>query len=175
MAQIDRLALILDAAAGVTRGLDKALEGVGLSTAQYRVLAALAAAERNGEPLTPSQLAALLLQEPHSISGLLNRLEDKGIIIRASDRADRRVRWITLSDEGKRLARVGAEVYDSVCIDFDTALEAAYDAGGERVDMRVGMIGDDHALGKHLAPAGVAISRIDATKRAAALYRVAGR
>ena len=62
-----------------------------LSVAQQRILALVYFAKEN---LTPSMLAALLLQETHSVSGLLNRLEDRDLITRTRDRQDRRVVWV---------------------------------------------------------------------------------
>ncbi len=82
------IALLMDAAAVVERALEKRLFSVGLSVPQYRLLAALASAS---DPLTPTMLSALLLQETHSVSGLLNRLDDRGMIERVHDRVDRRV------------------------------------------------------------------------------------
>jgi DNA-binding MarR family transcriptional regulator len=66
------LMTLVDAANVAQRGLEKRLSHLQLSVAQQRILAMVYFAK---EPLTPSMLAALLLQETHSVSGLLNRLE----------------------------------------------------------------------------------------------------
>ena len=63
--------------------LEKRLSELKLSVAQQRILALAYFAK---EPLTPSMLAALLLQETHSVSGLLNRLEDRDLITRTRER-----------------------------------------------------------------------------------------
>src|SRR4030065_242484 len=81
---------LIDAANIAQRGLEKRLSHLNLSVAQERILALVYFAKEN---LTPSMLAALLLQETHSVSGLLNRLEDRDLITRTRDRQDRRVGW----------------------------------------------------------------------------------
>ncbi len=101
------IALLLDAAAVVERGLEKRLFSVGLSVPQYRLLFAVASAK---EPLTPTLLSALLLQETHSTSGLLNRLDDRGLIAREHDKLDRRVVWVSLTEDGRAVVRKATEL-----------------------------------------------------------------
>jgi DNA-binding MarR family transcriptional regulator len=92
---------LVDAANIAQRALEKKLGHLKLSVAQQRILALVYFAE---ESLTPSMLAGLLLQETHSISGLLNRLEDRDLITRTRDRQDRRVVWVGLTAKGRKVA-----------------------------------------------------------------------
>ena len=101
------LMTFIDAANMVQRGLGKRLSPLHLSAAQQRLLALLHLAS---ESLTPSMLAALLVQESHSVSGLLNRLEDRDLITRSRDKGDRRVVWVGLTEEGRKLAQASIEI-----------------------------------------------------------------
>jgi DNA-binding MarR family transcriptional regulator len=98
---------LVDAANVAQRGLEKRLSHLQLSVAQERILALVYFAR---EPLTPSMLAALLLQETHSVSGLLNRLEDRDLITRTRDRQDRRVVWVGLTAKGKKVAEEAIQI-----------------------------------------------------------------
>ncbi len=111
--------LLIDAGNIVQRAVDKRLSTLDLSTAQLRILTHVYFAEGQ---LTPGLLGALLLQVPHSISGLLNRLEDRGLITRTHDRMDRRVVWIGLTDEGRELAERAMDVMRDAVADLDAPL-----------------------------------------------------
>src|SRR3972149_4723693 len=95
------LMTLVDAANIAQRGLEKRLGGLKLSVAQQRILALVYFAK---ESLTPSMLASLLLQETHSISGLLNRLEDRDLITRTRDKQDRRVVWVGLTPQSRKVS-----------------------------------------------------------------------
>ncbi len=101
------LMTLVDAANVAQRGLEKRLGHLKLSVAQQRILALVYYAK---ESLTPSMLAALLLQETHSVSGLLNRLEDRDLITRTRDRQDRRVVWVGLTPKGRKVADEAIEI-----------------------------------------------------------------
>ena len=101
------LMTLVDAANVAQRGLEKRLGHLKLSVAQQRILALVYYAKEN---LTPSMLAGLLLQETHSVSGLLNRLEDRDLITRTRDKQDRRVVWVGLTPKGKKVAEEAIEI-----------------------------------------------------------------
>lgn len=96
-----RVASALNRARDIEHYVEKMLmqEGpISLSTAQGRILCLVEA-----EPgITPSELGKWLHQRIHSISGLLNRLEDAGMIIRTRDRVDRRVVHVMLEPRGQQ-------------------------------------------------------------------------
>ena len=110
---------LIDAANVAQRGLEKRLAPLKLSVAQQRILALVYYAK---EQITPSMLAALLLQETHSVSGLLNRLEDRDLITRTRDRRDRRVVWVDLTPEGKKIAEESIGLSLELAQAFDPAL-----------------------------------------------------
>lgn len=101
------LMTLVDAANVAQRGLEKRLGHLKLSVAQERILALVYFAKEN---LTPSMLAGLLLQETHSVSGLLNRLEDRDLITRTRDKQDRRVVWVGLTPKGRKVAEEAIQI-----------------------------------------------------------------
>jgi DNA-binding MarR family transcriptional regulator len=111
--------VLIDAANVAQRSLEKRLVDLKLSVAQQRILALVYVAK---EPLTPSMLAALLLQETHSVSGLLNRLEDRDLITRTRDKQDRRVVWVGLTSEGKQVAEEAIDVALKISKEYDSIL-----------------------------------------------------
>ena len=76
--------------------------GVELSPSQT---AALATIERHG-PLTPSELAARERVQRPTVTRVLARLEESGLVVRAPDPADRRSSLVSVSDEGRSLLAV---------------------------------------------------------------------
>src|SRR3954470_9269327 len=64
--------------------------------------AALATVERHG-PLTPSELATRERVQRPTITRVLDRLEETGLVMRAADPADRRSSLVTLTPAGTAL------------------------------------------------------------------------
>lgn len=133
MLQAETTAL-LEAASLADRAIERSLAFANLSTTQYRLMEHVGATPG----IQPSVLAARLLQESHSVSGLLNRLEDRGLIARANDRQDRRVIHVRLTREGdvlllacrEKVAGAEAQIQahlvdgDNTIADFRDRLEA---------------------------------------------------
>lgn len=113
------LMTLIDAGNVAQRGLEKRLSHLKLSVAQQRILGLVYFAKEN---LTPSMLAALLLQETHSVSGLLNRLEDRDLITRTRDRQDRRVVWVELTAAGRKVAEEAINIVVSMSKELDPVL-----------------------------------------------------
>jgi DNA-binding MarR family transcriptional regulator len=78
---------------------DAAAEANGLTGAQARLLAYVA-----GGPAPMNQIAALLRCEPSNITGLVDRLEARGLVTRQPSPADRRVKLIAATAEGAQLS-----------------------------------------------------------------------
>lgn len=106
------LALLVGAAARFSSEYDAAAEAHGLTGTQARLLAHIAAG-----PAPMNRLAALLRCEPSNVTGLVDRLEGRGLVARRPSPNDRRVRLIAATAEG---ARLSAEVWAGL----DTAAEA---------------------------------------------------
>lgn len=86
--------------AALARRLRAATSGDGLSPARLGILAGL---RRNGGGMTASALAADLGIQPQSLTRLLADLEDRRLIARHTDSADRRRSLITLTAAGTAL------------------------------------------------------------------------
>ena len=70
----------------------------GLSSPQIGTLRVLA----RGGNSTPTELAEALHLSPQTMAGILQRLEQRGLIARERDAADRRSFVVRLSEEGKK-------------------------------------------------------------------------
>ncbi|GAA3072809.1 MarR family transcriptional regulator [Streptomyces glomeratus] len=70
-----------------------------LTGAQARLLSLLSL-----EPLPMRRLAQKLKCEPSNVTGIVDRLEVRGLVERRPDPADRRVKVAAATDEGRRLA-----------------------------------------------------------------------
>lgn len=100
---------VLRTARILERTIERKLQPTGLSVPQFEILALVA----RYQVMRPKQIAAGLLQEPHSVSGLLNRLEDRDLIERDRGRhaggdSDGRQVFVTLTSQGAELHKAGA-------------------------------------------------------------------
>lgn len=82
--------------------LDEALKPFGLHYTDLDVLATL---RRSGAPyrMTPTELTRLVLLTSGAMTAALRRLEAKGLLSRAPDPDDGRVKAVLLTEAGKRL------------------------------------------------------------------------
>lgn len=71
-----------------------------LTGAQARLLSLLSL-----EPLPMRKLARKLKCEPSNVTGIVDRLESRGLVERRPDPADRRVKLAAATDEGRQVAR----------------------------------------------------------------------
>lgn len=76
-----------------------AAAGHSLTGAQARVLSLLAR-----EPTPMRQVARALKCEPSNVTGIVDRLESRGLAVRHADPADRRVKLAAATEEGVDLA-----------------------------------------------------------------------
>lgn len=154
----DYVTSIIEASAALTGRVDKALHPLGLQAATYRLLSHLREAERNKERLTPSWIAGLLVQQTHSVSGLLNRLEDREppLVTRERDRYDRRVVWVELTPAGREILHLAEASYREIVDDFVAALM--------NCDV-------EHLAAERIRDAAIAISGFDDDRRATALIK----
>jgi DNA-binding MarR family transcriptional regulator len=81
--------------------IDRAIAPLGLTQAQYALLAPLLGLERAGQPPSQRQLADLTGLEPLYVSKLARSLERAGLIERAVHPDDSRAVRLTLSDQGR--------------------------------------------------------------------------
>ena len=71
----------------------------GLTTVQAKVLAAL------GEPMPMHRIAEKLKSERSNVTGIIDRLEARGLVERRPDERDRRIKNIVATPAGAVLAR----------------------------------------------------------------------
>ncbi|GGW75342.1 MarR family transcriptional regulator [Streptomyces griseoloalbus] len=79
---------------------EEAAAGHTLTGAQARLLSLLSL-----EPLPMRKLAQRLKCEPSNVTGIVDRLESRGLVERRPDPADRRVKLAAATAEGRRVAR----------------------------------------------------------------------
>jgi len=99
MALMGRLGRV---AGALTRAVESTLQAHGLSLGEFDVLATL---RRSGAPheLTPTDLARATMLSPGAMTNRLDRLEERGLVERVLDRADRRSFLVRLTAHGRVL------------------------------------------------------------------------
>lgn len=111
--------LVHDVARLLRRRIDHQAQVIGLTSAQWRVLAALFRAEKlNDEPLHQATLAEAMDMEPITLSRQIDRMEAAGLIERRPDPGDRRVKRLHLTEAARPLVdkfrTVATSCYDNV-------------------------------------------------------------
>ena len=87
----------------------------GLTSQQAQLLCLLIE-----EPVGMTRLSRLLHLEKSSLTGLVDRVERRGLVVRVRDGADRRACRIALTDEG---VRQGNETHDEVTLRLEQLAE----------------------------------------------------
>jgi DNA-binding MarR family transcriptional regulator len=86
---------------GARAGIQAALAGHGLGTADHGVLTAL----DDLGPLSQQEIADRLDADKSHVMRLIDQLEQRGLVARTPDPADRRRHRVELSSAGRRLVR----------------------------------------------------------------------
>ncbi|WP_327404352.1 MULTISPECIES: MarR family transcriptional regulator [unclassified Streptomyces] len=97
---VEVVELIGDVVARFYADYEEAAGDHRLTGAQARLLSLLSL-----EPLPMRKLALKLKCEPSNVTGIVDRLETRGLVERRPDPADRRVKLAAATDEGRRVAR----------------------------------------------------------------------
>ena len=90
------------AAKVVERAREIELSRVNISLIQAMVLYAL---KLSPEPLTPSRLARMLCREPHSMSALIDRMEQQGLVEKKHDLSRKNLVRVVITPEGEQAFR----------------------------------------------------------------------
>lgn len=77
------------------------LSALGVTPVQYAVMSAL----WKEDNLTPSQIAAAISLDSSTVTGILDRLENKNLLKRMPDPNDRRALRVVLTEEGRALEK----------------------------------------------------------------------
>ena len=94
--------LLYSASAILRKAFDQALAPWRITSSQASVLAFL---EEVGHPITINQLARLLILESPSVTTMVDRLSERGLVERTRDPKDRRKTLVRFTQEGKRLLK----------------------------------------------------------------------
>ena len=94
----------------------------GVTYEQARILGLLVKAEGAKKPLKPLDMAKALLQRPHTVSGILNRMVAKGWVFRLRGAFKGHPNWVEVN-----LTKEGRGVYQSMP-DLDAITVLGFDA-----------------------------------------------
>ncbi|MGW0834989.1 MarR family winged helix-turn-helix transcriptional regulator [Streptomyces prunicolor] len=97
---VEVVELIGDVVARFYADYEEAAGDHRLTGAQARLLSLLSL-----EPLPMRKLALKLKCEPSNVTGIVDRLETRGLVERRPDPTDRRVKLAAATEEGRRVAR----------------------------------------------------------------------
>jgi MarR family transcriptional regulator, organic hydroperoxide resistance regulator len=89
------------------RASETELRQLGVPQMHAEVLMIVKSEDR---PVTPAEISRSLFREPHTISGLLTRMEKQGLVKRVRDLQRRNMVRISITDKGDRAYRKLAEV-----------------------------------------------------------------
>ena len=92
--------LVYTVSAIMRKASDRALTPMGLSAAQTPVLVSLREA---GRPMMITEIARCLYLETPSVTSMVDRLSERGLVERMKDPKDRRKALVALTRKGKRL------------------------------------------------------------------------
>ena len=96
--------LLHDVARLLRRTIDQRAQAIGLTSAQWRILAVVARAETfNQQPLSQAALADQMDMEPITLSRHIDRMQASGMIERRPNPTDRRAYHLFLTDEARPL------------------------------------------------------------------------
>lgn len=121
--------LIFEVAKAFRRRFEEEAKRHDLTLPQWRAVSELA---RNGG-VSQATLAAAIDADPMTVSGILDRLEKRGLVVREPDPNDSRAKIVKLSEDGERLFHtakaVGADLYASAVDGLNDAEIAALTRG----------------------------------------------
>ena len=86
----------------MSKARERELEKYGISSIQAAVLFTIQAI---GPDATPAEISRRLVREPHSVSGLLNRMQKQGLIRRIKDLPKRNMVRVVMTEKGKEAYR----------------------------------------------------------------------
>jgi DNA-binding MarR family transcriptional regulator len=126
---------LLRAHATITRRLNRELNiEHGLTITRYRALELLS--RPDSRPMKQSDVAQSLLVTPSSVTRLLARLEEAGLVERAISPTDHRVGYARVTDSGaSKLAKASRSHFDAVRSSLETRLTA------DEIDQLIQLLG----------------------------------
>jgi DNA-binding MarR family transcriptional regulator len=89
------------------RAVDSNLESMGIGSTMYTMLRHL----HEDGPMPMAEIAGLLMVTPGWITGLVDSLEERGLVERIRNKEDRRIIDIRITDAGTSLYKKASEVH----------------------------------------------------------------
>jgi DNA-binding MarR family transcriptional regulator len=122
------LSTLIETSRHLRHFVDRRAQRLGLTGAQLRALSKL----RRNEGATQAELASQMEMRPISLSGLIDKLAEQGLVERRADKDDRRINRLHLTLAGRDLARSIDAFREEVARDVlspldEAAIEAALD------------------------------------------------
>ncbi|WP_127784205.1 MarR family transcriptional regulator [Rhodococcus sp. X156] len=114
--------LVMAASRALRRGWSTALEPWELSPHEFRALRAIDGADA-GQPRLGDVAKALRIA-PRSATEVVDRLQERDLVERVADGADRRAVCVRLTDKGRRLVGEMAAARDAQAAEFFASLGA---------------------------------------------------
>ncbi len=99
--------------------LQEDLEKLALTPPQFYVLACIGYSGR----LPFGEIGVKMMVTVSNLTGIVDRLEEKGLVVRERDSTDRRVVYVKLTDKGKKLYRVSIAAFEESVSDFFSPLD----------------------------------------------------
>ncbi|MEM3939244.1 MAG: MarR family transcriptional regulator [Saccharolobus sp.] len=106
--------LIIGLTRKVNKEADKALEQIGLSYFEFKVMCALD--EEGKVPM--SRVAEKYMLTKAGLTSIIDRLEEKELVRRVRSEEDRRVIYVELTDKGKEKLHEGRKIFQDVLVIF---------------------------------------------------------
>lgn len=113
--------IIHDVARLLRRQFDAEAQRHGLTLPQWRMIAQLS----HGDGISQAALASCLDTDPMTVSGLVERLEHKGLVVRVADPDDSRAKIVLITDKARAMVAQMKQLAESV---FAQAFDGITDA-----------------------------------------------
>lgn len=81
----------------IYRARERELQRYGISPEQVGVLFIIQALENKG---TPSEISRYIMRQPHTVSALIDRMEEKGLVKKYNDLEKRNLVRVSITDKG---------------------------------------------------------------------------
>ena len=91
----------------IYKAREKALKQFGISTMESAVLFSVKAI---GSRATPAEISRWIFREPHSVVGILNRMERKGLVRRAKDLDKKNQTRVMITEKGQQAYYQAAKI-----------------------------------------------------------------
>ena len=88
---------------GLNQAFRRRIVQFGTTPDQFTVLRLLVEGPPGG--VSQRELCALMSSDPNTVTALITRMQERGLVARRTDDADKRARRVTVSKEGKALFR----------------------------------------------------------------------